>query len=524
MAQTKVRFDRAVEGATNIVDSGTEGTKVASGTTAQRGSTAGQIRFNTTTGLAEYYTGTGFKNIDSPPTVTSLDVTEVDSQAGGNQTIVITGTGFGSGATVTFVGASGTDFNASTVTVDSTTQITAVAPKSSFLNAQEPYGVKVTNISGLSNTLTGQINIDSAPTFNVASGTLGTLASSNRASSGLTTVTATDAEGDAITFSKISGTIPTGITLNSNGTFSGTANEETSNTTYTFTVRATANSKTTDRQYTITVEAPTITTFAYTGSEQSFTVPNGVTSLVFAMWGAGSSASTAGNSYGGGGGYGTGTLDVSGISTIKIVTGQGGTYGSDSGGRGSGGGYSGIFNGSVTHGNAIAIVGGGGGGANGTTEDGGAGGGLNQNGGDGNAYGGAHTQRRGLGGTTSAGGSAGSNYHNNAETGSALQGGDGSQPNGGFTTYGGGGSYGTGSDPGTGGGGGYYGGGGSDANTSSGGGSGYANTSIVSNITTSQGNKGSGTAVGTSDSLYISGINHGTTNSNGKNGYVVFKY
>ena len=43
----------------NIVDTGTEGTKVASGTTAQRGSTAGQIRFNTTTNLAEYYDGTG---------------------------------------------------------------------------------------------------------------------------------------------------------------------------------------------------------------------------------------------------------------------------------------------------------------------------------------------------------------------------------------------------------------------------------------------------------------------------------
>jgi hypothetical protein len=45
----------------NIADTGTEGTKVASGTTAQRGSTAGQLRFNTTTGLAEYYTGTEFK-------------------------------------------------------------------------------------------------------------------------------------------------------------------------------------------------------------------------------------------------------------------------------------------------------------------------------------------------------------------------------------------------------------------------------------------------------------------------------
>ena len=37
----------------NIVDTGTEGTKVASGTTAQRGSTAGQFRFNSTTGKFE---------------------------------------------------------------------------------------------------------------------------------------------------------------------------------------------------------------------------------------------------------------------------------------------------------------------------------------------------------------------------------------------------------------------------------------------------------------------------------------
>jgi hypothetical protein len=56
----------------NISDSGTAGTKVASGTTGQRGSTAGQIRFNTTTGLAEYYDGTLFKSIDSPPTVSSI--------------------------------------------------------------------------------------------------------------------------------------------------------------------------------------------------------------------------------------------------------------------------------------------------------------------------------------------------------------------------------------------------------------------------------------------------------------------
>ena len=56
----------------NIVDIGTEGTKLAVGTTAQRGSTQGQFRFNTTTGLAEYYDGSNFKSIDSPPTVSSI--------------------------------------------------------------------------------------------------------------------------------------------------------------------------------------------------------------------------------------------------------------------------------------------------------------------------------------------------------------------------------------------------------------------------------------------------------------------
>ena len=47
----------------NINDTGNQGTKVSVGTTAQRGSTQGQIRFNSTLGLAEYYTGSIFKTI-----------------------------------------------------------------------------------------------------------------------------------------------------------------------------------------------------------------------------------------------------------------------------------------------------------------------------------------------------------------------------------------------------------------------------------------------------------------------------
>ena len=72
----------------NIVDTGTEGTKVATGTTAQRGSTTGQWRYNSTTGFFEGRNANEFSTLEPTPTVTSVDVTEVDSQAGGNQTIV----------------------------------------------------------------------------------------------------------------------------------------------------------------------------------------------------------------------------------------------------------------------------------------------------------------------------------------------------------------------------------------------------------------------------------------------------
>ena len=246
MAIIKTKFDRGVEGATNIVDTGTEGTKVASGTTAQRGSTAGQLRFNSTTGLAEYYTGSAFKIIDAPPTVSSIDVTEVDSQAGGNQTIVITGSGFGSGATVTFVGSSAS-FNASTTTVNSITQITAVAPKSSFLNAQEPYSVKVLNTSGLSGILSGQINVDTSPSWSTASGNLGTLTEGATAN---VSVTATDVDGDTIVYSVQSGSLPAGTSLNtSTGAITGTLSGVSADTTSSFTLRATANTKTADRSF-----------------------------------------------------------------------------------------------------------------------------------------------------------------------------------------------------------------------------------------------------------------------------------
>tara|TARA_A100001391_G_C5049038_1_gene272928 strand:- start:7 stop:810 length:804 start_codon:yes stop_codon:yes gene_type:complete len=236
----------------NIVDIGTEGTKLAVGTTAQRGSTQGQFRFNTTTGLAEYYDGSNFKSIDSPPTVSSISPTSLES-ANLPANIVITGIGFGTSVSVKFIGNDGTEFASPTATRNSSTQVTAQVP-TTVLSTNEPFDIQVINTSSnLAGSLTDALNIDAAPTFNVAAGSLAVLAHTNRAASNITNITASDDEGDAVTFSVTAGALPTGITLNSNGTFAGTANAVTSSTLYTFTVTATDGTNTSTRQYTITV-------------------------------------------------------------------------------------------------------------------------------------------------------------------------------------------------------------------------------------------------------------------------------
>mgnify|MGYP003117283543 CR=1 FL=1 len=255
MAIIKTKFDRGVEGATNIVDSGTEGTKVASGTTAQRGSTTGQWRFNTTTGYFEGRNNTGsFSTLEPTPTVVSVDVTEVDSQAGGNQTFVITGTNFSSGGTIAFIGSDTTEFNADTTTYNSATQVTAIKTKSSFLNAKEPYKIKFSSSSGLSGISgTGLISVDTSPTWSTASGTVATI--TDTATGNHATLVATDADGDAITYSETGATNITGagLSLSNAGVISGDPTNVSNATTISFTGRATAGSKTVDRSFNIII-------------------------------------------------------------------------------------------------------------------------------------------------------------------------------------------------------------------------------------------------------------------------------
>ena len=147
-------------------------------TTSERDALAskkkGQIIFNESKSRLEYYDGTQWILVDVPPVVSGSDVTEVDSNAGGNQTFVISGSNFTTGGTISFVGTDNSEFNASSTTFNNSGQITAVAPRASFLNSKESYKVKFTAPSGLFGISSPIISVDTSPTWSTAAGNIAT--------------------------------------------------------------------------------------------------------------------------------------------------------------------------------------------------------------------------------------------------------------------------------------------------------------------------------------------------------------
>ena len=239
----------------NITDTGTEGTKVASGTTAQRGSTQGQIRFNSTTGLAEYYDGTNFKAIDIAPLVSSINVSTItQAQIDANFDLVITGSNFASGATVKFIGNDGTVYTSPTVTVNSDSQITARV-NSTIDASKEPFDVQVISASGLASSKEDAFNINASPTWNTASGNLGTI--NDNADATHFTLSATDPEGGTVSYTESTSNLTgAGLALSSAGAITGNPNDVTSDTTVSFSVNASDGTNTTNRAFNIIV-APT---------------------------------------------------------------------------------------------------------------------------------------------------------------------------------------------------------------------------------------------------------------------------
>jgi hypothetical protein len=275
------------------------------------------------------------------PTVSSVSPTSVTSGDGtGNYTFTITGTNF-TGASANLVNTSGTTVAFDTVTVNSATQITGVIAKSSLPNSGEPYDVKVSAQNGLNSVLENQINIDASPTFNTASGSLGTLLNGLLGSTTLT-VEAFDPESAGnVTFELQSGSLPAGAsitTVHENGVskanisgFSAVG----SNTTSNFVLRAVdAASNTSSRSFSITVNAAVSESFTSSGT---FSVPSGVAAVDVLIVAGGGGAPRQHASGGGAGGLiFMPAYPLTAGGTITVTVGCGGSEGLGSGGATNG--------------------------------------------------------------------------------------------------------------------------------------------------------------------------------------------
>ena len=413
----------------------------------------------------------------------------------------VSATATDSDSTITYTLASGSSLPTGITLNSSSGLISGTLPT---ISSNTTYNFTINASDGV-NTIPRAFSFISKNKINwsTASGTLGTIYDTYRTTSSFQ-LSSTGVS--SVTYSLASGSLPNGMTINSTGLISGSISTGVStDTTYSFTITASDGiSADTPRDFSILLKAPVVTTFLYTGSDQDFTLPDGVKRFRVNMWGAGGGGERGTNPGGGGsGGYVSGLVDTENASFVsaygtnknsfKIVVGRGGnrnTYFSGTnrnpfyggGGYGKdcynftagvevadGGGFTGIFanvassvftlsgtrdtsSGSytVTSGvstsNVVAISGGGGGASD--SHYGGAGGGL---------VGGSDTSGASTGGTQSGGGSGtshaqglfllgGATYDLNTQSTSAnsVRGGAG--------------------------GGGYYGGAGADGNREAGGG------------------------------------------------------
>ena len=327
---------------------GSGGVGMSTMTTAERNSLSGikkgQFIFNETLNLAQYYDGTGWKSIDAPPVINnfSLDGASagttgiINAGAGGNATIAINGSFFDTTAsTVTFVG-SGETLNTASITRNSSNLLTVTVARSGFDNSNEPYSIKVLNSSGLSATLSDALTQDAPPTFSTNANTnIGTLYEGTTNYANLTTIAATDSDGDTITHTISAGALPSGVSLNTNGTFTGTVGSSQAGN-FTFTVQAATSNYTITRQFIMTVatlpQGGNVSTsgnnriHTFTSSGTFTTAFNaGVELLVVGGGGGGAGA------FAGGGGAGGVVHDPSGATmtsgSYTIAVGQGGQGG-----------------------------------------------------------------------------------------------------------------------------------------------------------------------------------------------------
>ena len=179
---------------------------------------------------------------ETKPTITGISPSTIENT---QTAVTITGTNFVSVPTVEAISSTGAITRADTVSFSSATSIVA----NFTLAVDGTYFIRVENNDGNAvRSGSALLTVSDAPAWTTSAGSLGENAAG-------TSISYTVAATGATSFSKTSGTFPGGVSLNSGtGVISGTESGATTETTYSFTIRATdAEGQTADRAFSITI-------------------------------------------------------------------------------------------------------------------------------------------------------------------------------------------------------------------------------------------------------------------------------
>ena len=179
---------------------------------------------------------------ETKPTISSISPSVIENT---QTSVTIAGTNFVSVPTVEAIGSTGAIVRADEVSFSSSTSIVAKFT----LPIDGTYFVRVENNDGNAvRSSSALLTVSDAPAWTTSAGSLGTNAAGS-------SVSYTVAATNATSFAVQSGSLPGSVSLNtSTGAITGTESGATSETTYSFTIRATdAQGQTADRAFSITI-------------------------------------------------------------------------------------------------------------------------------------------------------------------------------------------------------------------------------------------------------------------------------
>lgn len=383
----------------NVTLSATGFLKLPSGTTDQRPTSpvAGMARFNTSSGGLEIYNGTEwlrsstYEIIFSAAASNTQTITETTNVTTGNAASFLNFTALSTFSQL------GITYTVTSGSLPTGLELYKDAQGFCFVTGTTGEYVANTNFTATVKADDGNANVsrtfnitvvanNDAPVWSTPAGLLGNLVGTYSFQ-----LAATDPEGNSITYSTVSGSLPSGATLNSNGLITASTTSDLS--TYSFTVRASDGGATTDRAFSIFNGAPSLGTDGaaygtgvlavggrgveyWTAGTHSFTMPVGLpgnTITAIAIGGGKGGGSGYNTLNGAGGGSAVRSYTIPGGSTATVVVGASGSAGIGSeqpGGPdngGAGGSSTFTYSGTTITGTGASSTSSGATGSNGTT-------------------------------------------------------------------------------------------------------------------------------------------------------------